>query len=169
MPFCPWWPLTFDIDLQTHPSERPNTFFTWIWRKSVQRFPRYFIHKQKTTDWRRQKQNLLQFTACGNQQVESSMPLDQRKRKRAVRTWYAAAVWRSWLSLREIADRNMTLWRRYATRCWDFSARILCIRTQSSYVTLKRASSQCSWMIRYLWRHNLGSRWKLQKNGSREF
>ena len=59
------WPLTFHCDLQTRPSEGPNTFSVWIWRKSVQQFPKYFIHKQKTTDWRRQKQNLPQFTACG--------------------------------------------------------------------------------------------------------
>jgi len=63
--FCPWWPwpLTFDLDLQTRPIDGPNTSSLWIWRKSVQRFPRYFIHKQKNTDWRRQKQNLPQFTA----------------------------------------------------------------------------------------------------------
>ena len=36
--------------------------YVWIWRKSVQRFRRYFIHKQKHR--RRQKQNLPQFTAC---------------------------------------------------------------------------------------------------------
>ena len=36
----------------------------WIWHKSVQQFQRYFIHKQKTTDWWRQKQNLPQFTVC---------------------------------------------------------------------------------------------------------
>jgi len=40
--------LTFDFDLQTRPSEGPNTSLVWIWRKSVQRFRRYFIHKQKT-------------------------------------------------------------------------------------------------------------------------
>jgi len=40
--------LTFDLDLQTRPSEGRNTSSVWIWRKSVQRFPRYFIHKQKT-------------------------------------------------------------------------------------------------------------------------
>jgi len=39
--------LTFDLDLQTRPSEGPNTSALWIWRKSVQRFPRYLIHKQK--------------------------------------------------------------------------------------------------------------------------
>jgi len=50
--FCPWWPwpLTFDLDIQTHPSEGPNTSSLWIWRKCVQRFPRYFIHKQTVTD-----------------------------------------------------------------------------------------------------------------------
>ena len=31
--------------------------------------PRYFIHKQKTTHLRRQKQNLPQFTACAVRQL----------------------------------------------------------------------------------------------------
>ena len=57
--------LTFDLDIQTHPSEGPNTPSLWIWCKSVQRFPRYFIHEQKSHR-ERQKQNLTQFTACGN-------------------------------------------------------------------------------------------------------
>jgi len=56
--------LTFD--LQTHPCEGPNTSSVWIWRKSVQQFPRYFMHKLKKSQ--HQKQNLMQFTACGNQQ-----------------------------------------------------------------------------------------------------
>jgi len=59
--------LTFDLDLQTHPSEGPNTSSVWIWHKSFQWFRRYFVDKQKTTDWRCQKQNLcssLLFTAC---------------------------------------------------------------------------------------------------------
>jgi len=34
-----------------------------IWHKSVTRFPRYFIHKQKVTA---PKTDLTQFTACGN-------------------------------------------------------------------------------------------------------
>jgi len=37
-----------DLDLQTRPSEGPNTSSMWIWRTSVQWFPRYFIHKQKS-------------------------------------------------------------------------------------------------------------------------
>jgi len=40
--------LTFDLDIQTRPSEGPNTSSLWIWRKSVQRFPRYLRHKQKS-------------------------------------------------------------------------------------------------------------------------
>ena len=50
---CPWWPwpLTFNFDLQTRPSEGPNTSSVWIWRKSVQRFLRYFIpNKNPQTD-----------------------------------------------------------------------------------------------------------------------
>ena len=48
--FLAWWPwaLTFDLDLQTRPSEGPNTSSLWIWCKSVQRSPRYFIHNKKT-------------------------------------------------------------------------------------------------------------------------
>ena len=37
----------------------------WIWRKSVQRFPRYFIHKQKSR-LTAPKKNLPYFTGCGN-------------------------------------------------------------------------------------------------------
>ena len=48
--------LNFDLDLQTCPNEGPNSSSIWIWCKSVQRFQRYFICKQKTTDdGRRQK------------------------------------------------------------------------------------------------------------------
>jgi len=41
----PWWPwpLTFDLDIQTRPSEGRNTSSLWIWRSGS----RYFIHKQK--------------------------------------------------------------------------------------------------------------------------
>jgi len=38
---------TFDLDIHTRPSEGPNTSSLWIWRKSIQQFPTYFIHKQK--------------------------------------------------------------------------------------------------------------------------
>ena len=41
--------LTFDLDIETPLSEGPNTSSVWIWRKFVQRFPRYLIHKQKKT------------------------------------------------------------------------------------------------------------------------
>jgi len=55
-----------DLDLQTCPSEGPDTSSVWIWLESVQRFLRYFIHKQKKpqTDGAKE-QNLPQFTVCG--------------------------------------------------------------------------------------------------------
>jgi len=61
-----------DLDLwpwHSNSSERGTKHvFRVNLRKFVQRFPRYFIHKQtKTKSHRqRQKQNLTQFTACGN-------------------------------------------------------------------------------------------------------
>jgi len=66
MPFLSLVTLNFDLDFKTRPGEGPNVSTVWIWRRSVQRFPRYFIHKRKTAEWRRQKQNLPQFRACGN-------------------------------------------------------------------------------------------------------
>ena len=50
MPFLSLVTLTFDLDIQTPTSEGPSMFPLCIWRKSVQRFPMYFIHKQKITD-----------------------------------------------------------------------------------------------------------------------
>jgi len=43
------WRLTFDLDNQTLPREGPNTSSVRIWRKSVQRFPRYLIHNKTKT------------------------------------------------------------------------------------------------------------------------
>ena len=65
-PFLSLATLTFDLwPSHSNSSERgANTSSVWICRKSVQRFPTYFIHKQKSHR-RRQKQNLKQFTACG--------------------------------------------------------------------------------------------------------
>jgi len=45
MPFLSLVTLTFDLGLQTSPSEGLNTSSMWIWRKSVQQFPIYFIQK----------------------------------------------------------------------------------------------------------------------------
>jgi len=39
--------LTYDLERQTHPSKRSNMSSVWIWRKSSQRFLRYFMYKQK--------------------------------------------------------------------------------------------------------------------------
>jgi len=56
--------LTFDHDIQTRSSEGSNTSSLWIWRISIQQFPRYFIHKQKCHR-QHQNQNLMHSTACG--------------------------------------------------------------------------------------------------------
>jgi len=39
--------LTYDLDIQTRPSEGPNVSSLLIWRKSVQRFPVYLMHKPR--------------------------------------------------------------------------------------------------------------------------
>jgi len=62
------WRLTFTFKLIR---ARDQTSFLWIWRKSVQRFPRYFIHKQQSQRQRQKKQNLTQFTACNNKYLFS--------------------------------------------------------------------------------------------------
>jgi len=56
--------VTLTFDIQTRLSEGPNTSSLQIRRKSVQRFPGYFTHKQKSHR-QHQKQNLTQFTVCG--------------------------------------------------------------------------------------------------------
>jgi len=72
MPFLSLVTLTFDIDIQTCPSKGPNMSSLWIQCKSVQQFPRYFIHKQKSHR-QRPKQNLMQFTVCGNHQTRKDI------------------------------------------------------------------------------------------------
>jgi len=63
--------LTFDLDIQTRPSEGPNTSSLWIWRNSVQRFPRYLIgYTNKVTDSAITQPVLTQFTACGIKTVK---------------------------------------------------------------------------------------------------
>jgi len=46
----PFSSVTLTFKLVRGQSEGPNTSCVWIGHKSVQRFPWYFIHKQKTTD-----------------------------------------------------------------------------------------------------------------------
>ena len=78
--FCFQWPwsLTFDLDLQTRPSEGPNTSSVWIWRKSVQRFPRYFIHKQKTqTDGAKNRTSRSSLRAVIVVKVDTQRTIDE--------------------------------------------------------------------------------------------
>jgi len=79
MPFSSLVTLTFDLDIQTGPSEGPNTSSLWIWHKSVQWFPRYFIHKQRSHT-QRQKQTLR--SACGK--IMNRTTVRQKVRKIAV-------------------------------------------------------------------------------------
>jgi len=65
--------VTLIFDLQTSPSKGPNTSSMWIWRKSVQLFQRYFIHKQKSHR-QRHKQNLTHLTACSKNLTFSITP-----------------------------------------------------------------------------------------------
>ena len=69
--FCPWWPwpLTFDLDIQTHPSEGSNTSSVWIWCKSVQRFLSSIVEceSQESNAFRR-------FRAFGTQMVAKPSP-----------------------------------------------------------------------------------------------
>jgi len=53
--FCPWWPrpLTFKL-VQV----RDQTRLPCVSGTNLLQLPRYFIHKQKTTDWGRQKTTL---------------------------------------------------------------------------------------------------------------
>jgi len=47
--FCPWWPFTFDLGIQTRPSEGSSASSLWIWHKSVQRFLSIsYTNKQKS-------------------------------------------------------------------------------------------------------------------------
>jgi len=66
--------LTFDLDIQTRPSEGPNTSFMWIWRKSVQRLPTYSIsYANKNTDWRCQNRTFRSLHACGNNDLSETL------------------------------------------------------------------------------------------------
>jgi len=57
--FCPWWPwpLTFKLVHVRDQTCLPCEFGA---------NPEIFHTQTKTTDWRHEKQNLPQFTACGN-------------------------------------------------------------------------------------------------------
>jgi len=65
MPFLSMVTLTFDLDIQTRPSQRPDTSSLRVWRKSVQRSPPLaeIFHTQTKRHRERQKQNLTQFSA----------------------------------------------------------------------------------------------------------
>jgi len=60
--FCPWWPwpLTFKLVWARDQTGLPCEFSANLFSSS------WDISYTKTTDWQHQKQNLPQFTECGN-------------------------------------------------------------------------------------------------------
>jgi len=66
--------LTFDIGIETCLHKGPKMSSLWIWCKSIDWFLKYFIYKQKSHS-QRQKQNLMQFTACGNYKIQLAATL----------------------------------------------------------------------------------------------
>jgi len=59
--------LYFDLDLQTRPSKGPKKYVFLVnlaQIRSAVPVPDVFHTQTKNTDWRGQKQNLPQFTAC---------------------------------------------------------------------------------------------------------
>jgi len=71
--FLSWWPWPFtsDLDIQTRPSEGPNTSSLWIWCKCVQPFQRYLIHKQTNKKVTNSAKNRT-LLACGNKRQRLS-------------------------------------------------------------------------------------------------
>ena len=63
-------PGDLDRDIQTHPSDGLSTSSLWIWRKSVQPFLRYLIHKQTQKNKTHFSQTALkQNLTCGNNNI----------------------------------------------------------------------------------------------------
>jgi len=103
----------------------------WIWCKSVQQFQRYFIHKQENTNWWCQKQNLTQFTVCGNKTERVGEPylsfyLEQRTNSPRKGTTSSgpladcACSWEWWLDIHfSHAPSSTSL---PASRSWEYRA-----------------------------------------------
>jgi len=65
--------LAFDFDIQTRPSEGPNTSSLYIWCKSVQPFPRYLSDKQKKPECRPMPNVMAAQPNIGGALCESSL------------------------------------------------------------------------------------------------
>jgi len=74
--------LTFDLNFQISLSEGPSTSSVWIWCKSIQRFPRYFIHKQVTESAKNRTLCSLR-TACDNKQAR--LNVDKQAERKIVK------------------------------------------------------------------------------------
>jgi len=68
--------VTLTFDLQTRPSEGPTRLLCEFSTNPFSGSPRYFIHKchkQKKTQTDGAKNNLPQFTACGNDNASTTI------------------------------------------------------------------------------------------------
>jgi len=65
MPFCPWCPWL----CPSNSSESGTKHILHVNFSPIRSAVPEIFHTQRTTDWRRQKQNLPQFTECGKYDV----------------------------------------------------------------------------------------------------
>jgi len=139
--FCPWWPwpLTFELSLQTCPSEGPDTSSVRIWRKAVQRFPRYFMPKQKAQ------------TGGGHSAKNRTCRSSLRavKQDYIIRSCHNPSPWRppwgKWIKF--IIDNTNVTFRRNKRSGWCSQSSCACYMSRS-----RRHSNwtgcRCSWQRR---------------------
>jgi len=78
--FCPWWPWPLTLIFKLVRSRDQTRLSCQFGVKSVQRFPRYFTHKQKNQR-QCQKQNLTHFTVCGHSSLRAVIIVIFRKNR----------------------------------------------------------------------------------------
>jgi len=143
-----------DLDL---PNEGLNTSSVWIWLKSVQRFLKYFIHKQKTQTGgarNRTYRNSLRAvkssaTAAGPREallVEICVNCCTIARNIAVMKAYAIGAW-SWKSFKVIVNDAIRIGHVSVPAMYHFLwavSRVRC-RTVSEILPLLQCIRDCPW------------------------
>jgi len=101
--------LDLDLDILTRPSEGPNTSSLWIWRKSIQQFPRYFIRKQESHSTK--NRTLRSSLHAVNTRLKASFPVQAGTRKvnhfgfyYSRRWWGGSGI--SWTICKSFAPRS---------------------------------------------------------------
>jgi len=116
--------LTFDLDIQIRPREGPNIFHVNLAQiRSV--VPEIF-HTQKS---QRQKQNLMQFTACGNYSMQLWMENNTNDQQQSLSArWYVSTRLFQWHG----GQRDALM-----TRCWP------CLECAHSTCKKKQSHLHC--------------------------